>query len=195
MAATVENAELDPRVKRTRQLLKDALEKLLSEKQFEEISVQDIAEAASINRATFYDHYTDKFALLECMVAGQFQELLDKRQIRFDGCDGVIQKIAVGVCSYLDERACFACNRDSGQLLETAIAGVVRRMILEGIERHGAPSSVAPEVLASTVAWAIYGAAKEWARMPKRTPVEQISETIDALVAPIFAAAAKEKAD
>ena len=38
-------------------------------KPFDEISVQDIAEAATVNRATFYDHYTDKYSLLEANIA------------------------------------------------------------------------------------------------------------------------------
>ena len=52
-------------MRRTRQLLQGALLQLLGSKSFDDISVQDIAEAATVNRATFYDHYTDKFALLE----------------------------------------------------------------------------------------------------------------------------------
>ena len=58
----------DPRIRRTRQLLQGALQSLLLTRSFEEISVQEIAEAATVNRATFYDHYTDKFALLDALV-------------------------------------------------------------------------------------------------------------------------------
>jgi len=43
-------------------------------KSFDEIAVQDIAEAATVNRATFYDHYTDKYALLEAMVAAHIPD-------------------------------------------------------------------------------------------------------------------------
>ena len=60
---------VDPRIRRTRELLDQALENLLKTKEFDRISVQEIADAATVNRATFYDHYTDKFALLECLVA------------------------------------------------------------------------------------------------------------------------------
>ena len=76
---------LDPRIRRTRQLLQEALGKLLETKDFDEISVQDITEAATVNRATFYDHYTDKFALLEFFVAGRFHALLAQRGVQFDG--------------------------------------------------------------------------------------------------------------
>src|ERR1700677_4733063 len=67
---------VDPRILRTRKLLQQALAKLMEKKEFDAISVQDIAEQATINRATFYDHYPDKFALLECTVGSRFNELL-----------------------------------------------------------------------------------------------------------------------
>ncbi len=50
---------LDPRVRRTRELLQGALRKLLDQKRFDDITVQDITEAATLNRATFYAHYPD----------------------------------------------------------------------------------------------------------------------------------------
>ena len=46
--------KLDPRIRRTRGLLQDALKRLLEEKEFDKISIQDIAQAATLNRATFY---------------------------------------------------------------------------------------------------------------------------------------------
>ncbi len=60
--ATPVNAN-DPRVKRTRQLLLQAFMALLEEKQhIYSISVQDIAERATVNRATFYAHFEDKYS-------------------------------------------------------------------------------------------------------------------------------------
>src|SRR5271157_3832447 len=111
MSSSIDTVALDPRIRRTRRSLQDALEKLLSEKDFDEISVHDISETATLNRATFYDHYTDKFALLEC-----------------------------------------------------------------------------------TVAWAIFGAAKEWLRTPNRVSVDRIASAIELMVTPIFSAAASHKA-
>ena len=56
---------VDPRILRTRHLLQQALESLLETKEFEKISVLHITDAATVNRATFYEHYPAKFALLE----------------------------------------------------------------------------------------------------------------------------------
>ena len=60
--------KLDPRVKRTRNLILQAFGSLLAEKGFESISVQDVTDKAEINRATFYAHFTDKYALLNYFI-------------------------------------------------------------------------------------------------------------------------------
>ncbi|WNR45455.1 TetR/AcrR family transcriptional regulator [Paenibacillus roseipurpureus] len=49
----------DPRVIRTRQLIRDAFIELLQEIELEKITVNRIAERATINRVTFYLHYKD----------------------------------------------------------------------------------------------------------------------------------------
>lgn len=56
--------KMDPRVMRTRQLLRDALVELIDEQGYEKITVQDITQRATLNRATFYLHYRDKLDLL-----------------------------------------------------------------------------------------------------------------------------------
>jgi AcrR family transcriptional regulator len=55
---------LDPRIKKTRKYLREALLTLIKEKGFDAITVGDLTTVAEINRATFYQHYQDKFDLL-----------------------------------------------------------------------------------------------------------------------------------
>lgn len=55
----------DLRVRRTRKALMRALIELTIEKGFSAITVQDIADRAMVNRATFYRHYLDKYDLLD----------------------------------------------------------------------------------------------------------------------------------
>jgi AcrR family transcriptional regulator len=47
----------DPRAERSRHLLQQALLELAAERPLSEISVSEVAAAATINRATFYAHY------------------------------------------------------------------------------------------------------------------------------------------
>jgi AcrR family transcriptional regulator len=178
---------IDPRIRRTRHLLQQALEKLLETKDFEDVSVQDIAEEATVNRATFYDHYPDKFALLECMVARQFFGLLGERGVKFDGtCPSAIRGIVLGVCDYVAKVPGTERQRQLEPHLESAVVAVVRHMILEGLKQNPPQREVCPEMIAGTASWAIYGAAKEWAKMPELAPSEEIADAIMTLVLPIL---------
>ena len=181
---------LDPRIRRTRMLLQQALGKLLETKEFEKISVQDIAEAATLNRATFYDHYPDKFALLECLVAGRFLELLAARGVVFNaGCSSALREIILGVCDYLAGTPRLECDRQRQMEphLESSVIAVVRRLLLDGLREHAAESAIPAEMAATTASWAIYGAAKEWVHTPNRCASEEIVETVMLLVSPILA--------
>jgi AcrR family transcriptional regulator len=59
-----EAIKTDRRVRRTRELLRQALVSLILERGYEHISVQDILDRADIGRSTFYAHYRDKDQLL-----------------------------------------------------------------------------------------------------------------------------------
>ncbi|GAB6991040.1 TetR/AcrR family transcriptional regulator [Paenibacillus pini] len=65
----------DPRVLRTRQLIRDAFIDLLQEVELEKITVNRIAERATINRVTFYLHYRDISDLLEKMADEMVHEV------------------------------------------------------------------------------------------------------------------------
>src|SRR5690625_4536051 len=55
----------DLRVIKTKQLLKEALLAILTEMEFEEITIMKLTTYAQINRSTFYAHFYDKYDLLE----------------------------------------------------------------------------------------------------------------------------------
>jgi AcrR family transcriptional regulator len=178
---------LDPRIRRTRQMLQQSLDKLLETKEFVKVSVQDITDVATVNRATFYDHYADKFALLECMVGSRFHELLAERQVQFDGtCTSALKAIVLAVCDTLTR---MQGPKGTWQLephMEHAIIAVVRGTLLEGLKRQPPEKAIAPEMIAASASWAIYGAAKEWAQGPDRCASEEIADTVTMLVSPIL---------
>ncbi len=175
----------DPRILRSRRMLMEALDRLLNKKEFDDISVQEIADEATLNRATFYLHYPDKNALLQAMTAARFSDLIARRGLSFTNCDGALRAIALGVCDYLAEGA--GCP---GQLAKMALEGsiipVVEGMFEQGAANHALAPGADSALLATTAAWAIFGAARRWHRTPDRIPAEEMAAKIEALVKPVF---------
>jgi AcrR family transcriptional regulator len=65
----------DPRVRRTRKLLQDALVELMADRSFESITIGDITETAMVNHATFYRHYRDKYHLAEAIFTAAIESI------------------------------------------------------------------------------------------------------------------------
>lgn len=180
------NAEsTDPRILRSRRMLMEALARLLTQKEFDDISIQEIADESTLNRATFYLHYSDKNALLQAMTGARFRELIERRGLSFTDCDGALRAIALGVCDYLAETA--GCPTELTKLpLEKSIIPVVEDIFREGSGRHETRPGVDPELLATTAAWAVFGAVQRWYQTPDRIPAEDMAARIEAMVKPIF---------
>jgi AcrR family transcriptional regulator len=166
-------------------MLMEALAKLLTKKEFEDVSVQEIADEATLNRATFYLHYADKNALLHAMTESRFRDLIERRAITFTDCNGALRAIALGVCDYLAEST--GCPTQLSRMtLEGSIIPIVEHMFEEGLVHHGmAPGSDA-SLPATTAAWAVFGAARRWFQTPNRIPAEEMAARIETMVSPIL---------
>jgi AcrR family transcriptional regulator len=70
---------VDPRVKRTRGLIVRAFNELVAEKGHTGLTVQEIAERATINRATFYAHFAHQYELFDHAISEAFREVLRLR--------------------------------------------------------------------------------------------------------------------
>jgi AcrR family transcriptional regulator len=166
-------------------MLMEALAKLLSKKDFEDISVQEIADEATLNRATFYLHYPDKSALLQAMTESRFRDLIDRRGLSFSNCNGGLRAIALGVCDYLTEIT--NCPVTGARMpLEGSIIPVVECMFKEGLAHHAIAPGVDAALLATTAAWAVFGAARRWFQTPNRIPAMEMAATIELMVKPVF---------
>jgi AcrR family transcriptional regulator len=175
----------DPRILRSRRMLMASLERLLKKKEFEDISVQEITDDATLNRATFYLHYPDKNALLQAMTESRFRALIERRAITLTDCNGALRAIALGVCDYLAETT--GCPSQLVRMsLEGSIIPVVEGMFKEGLALHGIAPGVDAALLATTAAWAVFGAARRWFQTPDRIPAEEMAARIETMVGPVL---------
>jgi AcrR family transcriptional regulator len=83
---------VDRRILRTQEAIKRAFIELMSEKNFEQITIQDIADRANVNRRTIYLHYMDKFELLDKLIEEHINELREMCELasETDELDGSV---------------------------------------------------------------------------------------------------------
>lgn len=72
------SANEDLRVRRTEKALRQAFTKLILQKGYDAITVQDIVNEAEIARVTFYRHYKDKSGLMAAYLDDAYSSLLPR---------------------------------------------------------------------------------------------------------------------
>ena len=192
---TKEGESVDPRVKRTRHLLKQAFTELMTEKSFEAITIQDIADRATVNRVTFYAHFQDKYALLEHTIRTMIKERLQSQvpegaTFSRDSLAGLI----LTVCEFLAEmdKHCPPPHGQMTPLMEKEIKAELHEILQEWLAERSLNRSrrgPTPEQAAMVASWAIYGAAAQWLQEARQEPAEafvrQVLPLIEASVQPV----------
>jgi AcrR family transcriptional regulator len=174
---SIESPRIDPRIRRTRQMLFRAFQDLLAEKTFDLISVQDIAERSTLNRATFYDHFTDKFALLEAMMGERVSALIAARMAGNERtCKAGLRQLILAACDFLAEvsSGCQKHQRQFEPIVESEVKAIIREFLLEGLRDCGVKSA---ELKATMVSWTITGAALQWSH-EKRTTADELADAV-----------------
>lgn len=67
--------KVDRRIRKSQEAIKTAVTELMMNKDFDHITIQDIAGKADISRRTIYLHYTDKFDLLNKLITEHIENL------------------------------------------------------------------------------------------------------------------------
>ncbi|MBD1380968.1 TetR/AcrR family transcriptional regulator [Metabacillus arenae] len=65
----------DRRIAKSQEAIKKAVIELMSEKNFDDITIQDISDRANVSRGTIYLHYVDKFDLLDKLIEEHINKL------------------------------------------------------------------------------------------------------------------------
>jgi AcrR family transcriptional regulator len=160
----------DPRVLRTRHLLLQAFYDLFLEKGFQAMTVQDIAERASVNRGTFYTHFEDKYAILEYWLREQFRQQVVRmmpmgRPWNVDTMRFLIQRVAEWFLQLHQEvREAGHETKASERAIIPLVATTLQEELFELLLRELQPITAAGmngraslETMAMVMSWAIFG--------------------------------------
>jgi AcrR family transcriptional regulator len=184
LAREAAEEKLDPRVRRTRELLVRAFNELLGEKGHAGLTVQEIAERATINRATFYAHFGDQHELFDYVISEAFREVLRRRlPASPELSEENLKALILAACDYLAglNTACSWKDRQFRPLIEARVQSELNELLLGWIEAsppkaNGRPAT--PEIIASVASWAIFGAGLQWSRDGAGRPADEIADQV-----------------
>lgn len=175
--------KLDPRVRRTRKLLKSAFIELMTEQGFDSLTVQDITDRADINRATFYAHFTDKFDLHDQMLVEWFRQQLTQYNVTSEAsfCADNLRNLVFAVCDFLKQinGGCHPADTQYKPSLENLVQSEINALIydwlqsVEGIEKVN--------ILSASISWSIFGASLHWSKQSNASK-EDVADTVINLI-------------
>ncbi|OXM88213.1 TetR/AcrR family transcriptional regulator [Paenibacillus rigui] len=174
----------DPRVLRTRQLIRTAFRALLRRKGFDAITIKDIAQEATINRATFYAHFEDKYALLDEVTEQAFHEMIpervaDAQEFTDEICDQLILMTHQYIVDFYR-----ICRMDSNSMAKL-VDEKIKKMLQQTIESiflkggtHLGPDRHRIKIMAAMTGSAIYGAAHYWLNVEEKDRTDGLVDIV-----------------
>ena len=98
----------DHRVRLTKMMLRDSFFDLMQEKPVGKITVKELCDKAGVNRATFYSHYTDIYALYEEIERDLAQTIMHSLSTTING--GSLEAFSKDICTIIaqNEKLCMA---------------------------------------------------------------------------------------
>ena len=130
----------DPRVIRTRTLLRKALMELAAEKDFANLTIKDVTNQAGVNRTTFYLHYSGLHELLEDCASTLFgqmrEEIFAKDPANYQEDPSILLPLVESVFDHLEEHEDFygaMLGKHGNPLFRTLFEDFLSELIFEPI--------------------------------------------------------------
>ncbi|MDN6413139.1 TetR/AcrR family transcriptional regulator [Staphylococcus gallinarum] len=176
----------DPRVSRTKSLLMNAFREIAKEKKIHAITVKDITDRATVNRATFYAHFYDKYDIMDYTISetilNNLNETLDIAE-KLD--ESTLHTLFIKITSYIEEthNECKLNSKAYGEVVEKRVKEELEDIFLTLIEDSNPNQD--REILASSarfLAWGLYGIAKHWFETSTVSAEDYIKKSLPFLV-------------
>lgn len=98
--------DLDRRIQKTLQHLQDALSELIGEKDYDDITIQEILDRANVGRSTFYAHFENKDQLLRSMLTElneQFEDGIRQLSKKYQTFEGNSDHMPLKVIQFVEQ--------------------------------------------------------------------------------------------
>ncbi|WP_208560390.1 TetR/AcrR family transcriptional regulator [Marinilactibacillus kalidii] len=183
MQKTIETTDI--RKIRTRKFIIDAFFELLKKKSFETIRISDITTMAMINRATFYNHFTDKYELFEVVTKEIIMENVRNQLAETTNfCQNTLTNVFVALTNYHNElhALCSKSYEEMANINEMILRKEVERVLVESLTlkyTDKRPEEI--QNVAAVFSWMLYGAAYEWKTNSRLAPEAYFAKTMGSI--------------
>lgn len=185
---------MDRRVKRTISSIEGGFVHLLKEYSIHEITVQQIADEADVNRATFYKYYQDKYDLLNeienkeierIKLNVDYHDLENKRISEMSDLDGIVDSIPYDVMKVvLDNielyQVLFNMKRES--LIEEKLSDTIVQNLSTVLHSEKNINGIPFRYFHTYVAGALISTIKFWVLDKDRVSKEELAQYLHLLV-------------
>jgi len=176
--------KVDRRILKTQESLKQAIIELMTEKNFDEITIQDIADRANVNRGTIYLHYQDKYDLLDKLIETHLDELgeMDKWACEMDWIDALIPYFEYFADNYLFFSTMLASKGTPSSFRSRLFASFVDGFKGEIDRESGRNTELSEDVMLQYAGNAYVGVIEWWIRNGMPYPPQVMAKQVGVLL-------------
>ncbi|WP_424769289.1 TetR/AcrR family transcriptional regulator [Paenibacillus sp. sgz302251] len=176
-------AKMDRRIVKTQESLKKAVIELMSKKSFDDITIQDIADQANLNRGTIYLHYQDKYDLLDKLIESHMNELgeMDEWACKLDWSNGLVPFFEYFEKNYLFFSTMLASK--GAPSFRTRLLDYIMEGFKEEIDREsGKNVDLSEDVMLQYASTAYVGVIEWWIRNGMPYPPQEMAKQVGTLL-------------
>jgi len=174
--------QIDPRILRTRKLIMDAFIELTKKTDFNDITIGDITPAATVNRATFYNHFIDKYDLLEKVLSESvMREVLQEVSMHEVINGETIKSIFISIIKFHTSvgNQCQRSYEAFTPQIETIFKKELQAFFSEWAQRQWSNQNrLEIETFAVMLSWSLYGAAMYWMQNRTTKPEDYVKQIL-----------------
>ena len=176
--------KIDLRIVKTHKALTDSFWQMLSEKKFEDITVNELCDRAMVRRATFYKHFADKNEFFAFLIRAKQAEF--DAQIRKNLDNTHSQSFYLGIIQraldFLNSNEKMAQTVLESKMLPTVMDILSRQITIDITQKlkedaqNGVAHPASPQVMAQFFTGALLYTARWWVTQKKVSEAELMEE-------------------
>lgn len=178
-------SEVDLRIQKTYAALTQAFTEMLKVKQFEQITVKELCDAAMIRTATFYNHFSDKYEFADHVIRNALAQYhKNDRSMQNLSGPAYYEQIISDAFDVLESSKDLIHSLASDAIL-WSISEVIRSGIHDELLEHlqndkasGRDLSANPELLAEFIIGALEQVVKWWLTAPSPVSAETLKKQL-----------------